>query len=256
MPRLGLHSPTLERRACDLAEEIGSDLQYFTLLSNLTTLRDRCQFALGSGGDLAARYLDLPFAAVSFYGQGSGLRSVLQTLLLYDEVCYTLVGSEQLAQIRAVVHILGVEREWQMIFRANADRLDAGQSRRLDEKDEPAMHALAERCDMFAFAANALEKGPYFGVYRKSVLAAMAGTHLCVLDTAEVGNVVTDSGYRRQGLASMALSGLVRFLSDAGRTVFLQVFASNQPAIALYEKLGFERAGAMYLVRFELERGR
>lgn len=60
----------------------------------------------------------------------------------------------------------------------------------------------------------------------------------------EITNVVTNQNYRRMGIAKMLLQ---RVLSDGeglGIEAFtLEVRSTNQPAIALYEKLGFESVG-------------
>ncbi|MCL2797603.1 MAG: ribosomal protein S18-alanine N-acetyltransferase [Firmicutes bacterium] len=59
---------------------------------------------------------------------------------------------------------------------------------------------------------------------------------------AEIEYIAVAEAFRRQGIADQLLNAL---RSDAGakgtRTVFLEVGALNAPAIALYEKHGFER---------------
>lgn len=63
-----------------------------------------------------------------------------------------------------------------------------------------------------------------------------------VLDEAEIGNVCVLSKYRRRGIASMVLAKLFEKLKSNGvKTVFLEVEDGNEPAIALYEKIGFVR---------------
>lgn len=62
-----------------------------------------------------------------------------------------------------------------------------------------------------------------------------------VLDEAELRNIAVHPAYRRQGIASALLSAGARTLHSAGaRRVFLEVRASNQPALALYAATGFE----------------
>jgi ribosomal protein S18 acetylase RimI-like enzyme len=244
-------STAVRQRAEAIRAQIGHDPLYLTLLADLTALSDRCQFALGPDGMLVARYVDLPFAAVSFCGEGTGLRDALGQVLEVGQPCYALIGEAQKAQLAAVTHVLQVDQEWQMIYRGDTAALDAGEARPLGEPHYRAMRALAGRAGLHAFESNALDKGPYFGVWREERLASMAGTHLKLERLVEMGNVATDPEFRRQGLGRMAVSAVIKHLCAAGLRVVLQVFKSNQAAIALYESLGFECARTMYLVKFE-----
>lgn len=66
----------------------------------------------------------------------------------------------------------------------------------------------------------------------------------CVLDEGYISNVAVSPGHRRRGIAE----GLLRELERRGRErdlsfLTLEVRASNIPAIALYEKCGYERVG-------------
>ncbi len=46
--------------------------------------------------------------------------------------------------------------------------------------------------------------------------------------------------YRRQGLGIAIMAALLGWAATAGaRQVYLEVMASNEPALALYEQLGF-----------------
>ena len=57
-------------------------------------------------------------------------------------------------------------------------------------------------------------------------------------------NIAVDPRYRRQGIAQMLVEALVEQLKKAeSRCLTLEVRISNAPAIALYEKLGFEQVG-------------
>jgi ribosomal protein S18 acetylase RimI-like enzyme len=165
-----------------------------------------------------------------------------------------LFGEAQREQLEAVARVLDVYPEWQMVYRGEASALDLGDALPLGEPDLKAMRALAECAEWSAFEENALDKGPYYGVWREGQLVSMAGTHQKLERMAEIGNVVTHPGHRRRGLASMAVSATVASLLAEGLLVFLQVFKASPGAIALYERLGFERTHTMYLVRFELDR--
>ena len=64
-----------------------------------------------------------------------------------------------------------------------------------------------------------------------------------VLDEGNLDNIAVAPYFRRRGVADVLLSAL----TDIGRTsmsvLFLEVRASNRPAIALYEKHGFVPVG-------------
>ncbi len=65
-----------------------------------------------------------------------------------------------------------------------------------------------------------------------------------VLDEADMMNIAVDPGFRRCGVAESLVNGLVGELRAKGvRCLTLEVRASNDSAIALYEKLGFSQAG-------------
>ena len=67
---------------------------------------------------------------------------------------------------------------------------------------------------------------------------------LVVLDEGYITNVAVAPQYRRRGIASALLGVFDRF-ARGNRLAFLtlEVRASNAAAIALYEKLGYRRAG-------------
>lgn len=252
MAGLPSSSPAIQRRAASILKEIGADPRYLTLLADLTTLGERCRFALAREGALAARYLDLPFAAVSFYGEGAGLREALSGVLAEGERCYALVAEAQQAQLEGAVHVLDVALEWQMPYAGERSTLDPGEAVPLASSDLPAVKALVERSVVHAFDPGVLEMGPHFGVWRDGRLVSMAGTRLLVDAIGEIGNVVTDPDYRRRGLARMGVAATTRALLDTGRRVLLHVFCSNAGALALYEQLGYRCERTMYLVHFHL----
>ncbi len=65
-----------------------------------------------------------------------------------------------------------------------------------------------------------------------------------VADEGYIDNIAVDERYRRQGIARAMLEEFIRRGREGGLAFLtLEVRASNAPAIALYEKLGFELAG-------------
>ena len=65
-----------------------------------------------------------------------------------------------------------------------------------------------------------------------------------VMDETDMMNVAVHPDFRRQGIAEVLVNTLVENLKKMGsRCLTLEVRASNAPAIALYEKLGFAEIG-------------
>ena len=65
-----------------------------------------------------------------------------------------------------------------------------------------------------------------------------------VMDETDMMNVAVHPDFRRQGIAEALIHSLVEQLKAMGsHCLTLEVRASNAPAIALYEKLGFSEIG-------------
>ena len=64
-----------------------------------------------------------------------------------------------------------------------------------------------------------------------------------VLDEGCLEKIAVDPNYRRQGVAEAILSAFLRFGQAHLAFLTLEVRETNAPAIALYEKLGFEPVG-------------
>ena len=72
------------------------------------------------------------------------------------------------------------------------------------------------------------------------VVAGYVGSQT-VLQEADMMNIAVGEGFRRRGIARMLVEELIRRLDAYQLT--LEVRASNAPAIALYESLGFTQVG-------------
>jgi ribosomal-protein-alanine N-acetyltransferase len=67
---------------------------------------------------------------------------------------------------------------------------------------------------------------------------------MLVLDEGQITNVATHPDYRRKGYAEAVLDRLIAYSQAAGVSeIFLEVRRSNNAAIKLYEKMGFETVG-------------
>ncbi len=61
---------------------------------------------------------------------------------------------------------------------------------------------------------------------------------------AELLKIAVALEYRRQGIAAHLVAHTLRYLAEQGvRRCFLELRASNLPALALYERFGFHRVG-------------
>ena len=65
-----------------------------------------------------------------------------------------------------------------------------------------------------------------------------------IIDECSIINFATKNEFKRQGVGKKLMDTLISHCKGCGvRKVFLEVRVSNAPAIALYEKYGFEGVG-------------
>lgn len=65
-----------------------------------------------------------------------------------------------------------------------------------------------------------------------------------VLDEVTVANIAVSKDFRRQGIAAALMEHALKLAEDSGMAAAtLEVRISNEPAIKLYERFGFESAG-------------
>ncbi len=86
------------------------------------------------------------------------------------------------------------------------------------------------------------ETGPYYCVKAQGKIVAAAGVHSVTPQIAQLGNIFTDEAYRNRGFATACTSTLAADLASEGRIISLFVRKDNDPAIHIYEKLGFHKA--------------
>ena len=62
-----------------------------------------------------------------------------------------------------------------------------------------------------------------------------------VMEEAELRNIATDPSHQQKGIGRALIAAGVRAMQDSGaRELFLEVRASNQPALAFYASAGFK----------------
>ena len=90
------------------------------------------------------------------------------------------------------------------------------------------------------FKLRTRELGRFIGVRIDGRLAAMAGERMSLEGYTEVSGVCTHPDFRGKGLAAALSDEVSRRIAARGDTPFLHSYASNEGALKLYHKLGFE----------------
>ncbi len=92
------------------------------------------------------------------------------------------------------------------------------------------------------FDPRMLETGCYYGVRDRGELLSVAGVHVYspAMRAAALGNVATRPAARGRGLGTAVTARLCAELLRECDHVGLNVKADNRPAVACYERLGFE----------------
>ena len=113
----------------------------------------------------------------------------------------------------------------------------------------PAVAELEKICFSSPWSAATLREGlanPHILFYvaeGESGVLGYAGMYH-VLDEGYIANIAVFPAYRRQGVAQALLGALNGYAAGNGMAFLtLEVRASNEPAVALYRKNGFEQKG-------------
>lgn len=123
---------------------------------------------------------------------------------------------------------------------------------KLDANDAPAMVSLAELTEPGPFRLRTHELGNFYGIFHGDKLVSMAGKRMHLPGYVEVSGVCTHPDARGHGYAGQLMSQLIREIEEAGDTPFLHVVTAN-PAIRLYEKLGFRIQRTFYFAALGTE---
>lgn len=110
----------------------------------------------------------------------------------------------------------------------------------LTDADAPEMLALATLTEPGPFLARTHTMGRFLGIRIGGRLAAMAGERFRFPGHTEVSGVCTHPDFRGRGLARRLSAAVAARIESRGDRPFLHAWATNRPAISLYESLGFE----------------
>ncbi len=99
-----------------------------------------------------------------------------------------------------------------------------------------------------SYTSRHIDEGVYYGVIREGKLVCIAGTHVDspAERVAVVGNVFTHPLYRGGGLATIATSAVTADLLERCDLVALTVETANEPALAVYKRLGYREECTLY----------
>ncbi len=111
--------------------------------------------------------------------------------------------------------------------------------RELGDADGAAMLALAAQTEPGPFFARTRELGDFLGIDVDGRLVAMAGERMKPDGYTEISGVCTDAAFRGRGYASALMQAVAARILSRGEVPFLHAYASNDGAIALYQRLGF-----------------
>jgi predicted GNAT family acetyltransferase len=157
-----------------------------------------------------------------------------------------IAPGERLLQLQAGVSVVPrgavLERQAtgvQMVLKALKPAAGRAEIERLGPADVPEMCALAELTRPGPFEARTQELGAFYGIRDRGRLIAMAGERMQLNGFVEVSAVCTHPDYRGRGHAAQLTSVVALQILERGETAFLHAYATNTPAITLYESLGF-----------------
>lgn len=114
----------------------------------------------------------------------------------------------------------------------------------LGPDDVPQMLALTALTVPGPFFAGTYRQGGYVGVRANGRLIAMAGHRMRPPGFTEVSAVCTHPDQQGRGIARALMEAVIAPVVAAGEAAFLHCYADN-PAIRLYESLGFRRRRTM-----------
>jgi len=120
--------------------------------------------------------------------------------------------------------------------------------------DAPAMVALTDIAFPGFFRLRTCVMGSYFGIWNPAQpdqLIAMAGERLVLHPTREISGICTHPDHRGQGYAAALTTRVLHHQRSLHARSVLHVVSTNDVAINLYHRLGFETLREVHLHRLK-----
>lgn len=137
-----------------------------------------------------------------------------------------------------------------MVVRDDIDTIEGPEVVPLGAAQADAAAALIDLTRPGPFGPRTLEMGRFIGVFEDGELLAMAGERMHLPGYIEMSAICTHPQARGRRLAEYLMRRVMHAAFARGERPFLHVLPDNEPAIALYRRLGFEvRAEMQYLWR-------
>lgn len=210
----------------------------------------QCTWVGATQGDrlraLVLQYRGLQPPALLLTGETDGLRAILAGSLRPERV-YATCRPEHLAMTRHFYQWTKITPMWRMVLQRERFVPVEGECTRLTADHAEEVSRLFAHGGGIAFSPAQVAQGVFWGVFADGQLVAVAGTHLVspTYGVAAVGNVYTHAGHRERGYGTATTSAVVAELLRRGmREIVLNVSQTNEGAIRIYERLGFERVCA------------
>lgn len=121
----------------------------------------------------------------------------------------------------------------------NPQSLSEEIAEQLSELDKMCVGADGWSADSFRSEAEKDNGYVLYVVDNENVIALLSG--YSAVGEADITSIAVHPEYRRKGLALGLIERFIEMIPDDAESIFLEVRESNAPAIALYEKCGFER---------------
>jgi len=138
---------------------------------------------------------------------------------------------------------------WMLIEKENAKFFNTKLARRLSTEEDTAHFAdlvLNKKDRPNAYAKKYIDwiaKMPVYGIFIDGVMVSYAGSFIQMPQIWMIGGVYTDPKHRNKGYALLATSAITKEALEKAEMAALFVRSDNNPAISVYEKIGYRKIG-------------